>query len=239
MRPTYSFSAIIAVLVTLCTQPVSAQKCDVDSGFRGSYFRVGYEQRELVKFFRSLDEVPENVRNRLDEYLNKKLGGSFRERLKFEEGEWLDRVKLKEQFPSVYQENAELGSYDLLFFFSDTDKGLAAFFSKMVLNEDGSVKVDIRLPDIGSNPEKSEIISCAEAYSIAATRDFPIDLSSAQFEYSEEQKSFVWIITDSREVDPDDSLLMIIGRFNGTYRRIEISANTGAVIRIYKYTIGL
>jgi len=83
-------------LVLFCSTQASAQRCDVDSGFRGAYFRVGYEQHELVKLFRSLDEIPENVRCRLNEYLRKKLGVAFAQRLKFEEGEWLDREKLRE-----------------------------------------------------------------------------------------------------------------------------------------------
>ncbi len=225
-----------AFLVLSCAAQAFAQRCEVDSGFRGDYFRVGYEQRELVKLFRSLDEIPEEVRNRLNEHLREKLGDTFAQNLKFEEGQWLDLKNLRKQFPSVYEENAKLGSYHLLFSFSDPYKGLKAFFTKMVLNDDGSVNREIGLPDIASNPAKDEIISCWDAYSIAAKNGFPIEVCSARFEYSEERKIFVWIITDTRETEPDDPLMP---RFKGTYRHIEINANTGAVVRIYKETIVL
>lgn len=225
-----------ALLALSCSAPAVAQRCKVDSGFRGAYFRVGHEQRELVKLFRSLDYLPKDVRNRLNEYLREKLGDRFAHKLKFEEGEWLDLNNLREQFPSVYAENVRLGSYDLLFSFSDPDRGLKAFFTKMALNDDGSVSREISLPDIASNPAKAEIIPCKDAYSIAARNGFPRAFSSASFEYSEEKKVFIWIITDSRETEPDDPLMP---RFKGTYKHIEIDANTGAVVRIYKETIAL
>jgi hypothetical protein len=225
-----------AFLVLSCSPQAVAQRCEVDSGFRGGYFRVGYEQRELVKLFRSLDEIPEEVRNRVNQHLREKLGDTFAQNLKFEEGQWLDLNNLRKQFPSVYEENAKLGSYDLLFSFSDPSRGLKAFFTKMVLNEDGSVNREIGLPDIASDPAKAAIISCWDAYSIAANKGFPSEFSSARFEYSEDKKVFVWIITDSREVEPDDPLMP---RFKGTYKHIEIDANTGAIFRIYKETIAL
>jgi hypothetical protein len=221
-----------AFLVLSCSAQAAAQRCDVDSGFRGEYFRVGYEQRELHKVFNNLEEIPENVRTRLEEYLQEKVGRAFRERLRFEEGVWLDRDKLKEQFPSVYEENANLGSYDLTFYFSDPAKGLKAFYTKMRLNEDGSVNSEIGLPDIRSDPSKAEIVSCQDAYSLAASNGFPSEFSSASFEYSEEEKVFVWIITDSRNTEPDNPI-----NGKGTYKRIEIDANTGIVVRIEKETI--
>lgn len=224
----------LAVLVLSCSPQAIAQRCEVDSGFRGGYFRVGYEQRELVKLFRSLDEIPEQVRNRLNEHLREKLGDAFAENLRFEEGQWLDLKNLRKQFPSVYEENAEFGSYDLLFSFSDPYKGIKAFFTKMVLNDDGSVNREIGLPDIASNPAKAVIISCWDAYSMAANNGFPTEFSYASFEYSEEKKIFVWIITDTRKTEPDDPLMP---GFNGTYKHIEIDANTGTVVRIYKETI--
>jgi hypothetical protein len=190
----------------------------------------------LVKLFRSLDEIPEGVKNQLNEHLREKLGDTFAQNLKFEEGQWLDLKKLRKQFPSVYEENAKVGSYDLLFSFSDPYKGIKAFFTKMVLNDDGSVNREIGLPDIASNPAKAAIISCWDAYSTASNNGFPSEFSYARFEYSEGKKIFVWIITDTRETEPDDPLMP---SFNGTYKHIEIDANTGTVVRIYKETIVL
>ncbi len=230
-----SFVAL-TFLVLSCSSHAVAQTCEVDSGFRGDYFRVGYEQHELVKTFRSLDDVPEEVRNRLNEHLQERLGDIFAANLKFEEGQRLDLKNLRKQFPSVYEETAKLGSYDLTFYFSDPYKGLKAYFTKMVLNDDGSVNREIGLPEIASNPAKADIISCWDAYSIAANNGFPSQFSSASFDYSEEKKVFVWIITDTRGTEPDNPLMP---RYKGTYNNIEINANTGTVVRIYKETIVL
>ena len=220
-------------LILFCSSQVAAQKCDVDSGYRGGHFRIDrYRQRRLVRVFTGLDQIPENARNRLNEYLRGKLGEAFAQRLQFEQGEWLDRQRLRKQFPSVYEENASLGSYHLTFFFSDPDKGLKAFFTTMALNNDGSVNAEIRLPNIAFNPAKADIISCQDAYSIAARNRFPSEFSSARFEYSEKKKVFVWIVTDSRNTEPANPI-----NGKGTYRHIEIDANTGTVLRIYKETI--
>ena len=74
------------------------------------------------------------------------------------------------------------------------------------------------------------------AYAIAGKNGFPTEVSVPSFEYSEEKKTFVWIITDARETQPDDPLMP---GFEGTYKHIEIDANTGTVVRIYKETIVL
>jgi len=81
-----------AVLILFCCTQAGAQKCDVASGFLGAGFRVGYEHRELHKVLGDLDEIPRNVRARLEEYLEIKVGSAFKQKLRFEEGQWLEWV---------------------------------------------------------------------------------------------------------------------------------------------------
>ena len=73
-------------IALLCAGPAVSQECAVDSGFRGGRFSIYYEQRHLVKHFKNLNELPSNVRTRLDEYLQRKLGPAFAKRLKFDGG---------------------------------------------------------------------------------------------------------------------------------------------------------
>lgn len=214
-------------LALLWSSQVIGQKCAVDSGFRGGRFRIQYKQRHLVKLFRNLNEMPPNVRARLDEYLKVKLGRAFAKRLKFDEGEWLDLQRLRQEFPSLYEENLKLGAYDLLFRFSDSDKGLKYFFTKVALNDDGSVNEEIKLPNIGTEPSKANIISCKEAIDIAVRQGFPRERIHPWFEYSSEHDSFIWILTDSQRID-------LGGIGNGIYRQIDVNANTGKVLRVYK-----
>lgn len=218
------------IIILLCSGHTISQKCAVDSGFRGGRFSIYYEQRHLAKLFRNLDELPPNVRARLDDYLQKKLGAAFAERLEFDEGQWLDLQKLRQEFPALYEENLQLGAYDLLFRFSDSGKGLKYFYAKVALNDDGSINEEIKLPNIGLEPSKGQIISCKDAIDIAAKQGFPPDRISPWFGYAEEHDSFIWILTDSKRIDP--------GAFgNGTYRTIDVNANTGKVLRIYEKTI--
>ncbi len=226
--------AIAAFLTLLCLTQALGQKCSVDSGFRGSSYSINrYKNRELIKTIRNLDEIPLPVRNRLNEHLKSKLGEEFFRKLKLEWGEWIDLERLKRESPKDYEWNAPMGAFDLVFWFSDSTKGLKSFYSTIVLNNDGSIRKDILLPNIRANPEKSKIISCEDAISIAAGLGFPRHALDVSFEYSEKQDSFIWVITDTSGTTPDEPL--IIGQ--GTYKKIEIHANTGSVIRVYKETI--
>lgn len=218
------------ILAMLCSGQAIGQKCAVDSGFRGGRFRVSYEQRHLVKLFRNLDELPPNVRARLDEYLQRKLGYDFAQRLEFDEGEWLDLQKLRQEFPELYEENLKLGAYDLLFRFSAPDKGLKYYYTKVALNDDGSINEEIKLPNIGADLTKANIISCQQAIAVAVKQGFPRARVSPWFEYSPEHDCFIWILTDNQRIDPG-------ARGNGTYRNIDVNANTGKVLRIYEERI--
>ena len=223
-------------IILLCFGYLYSQKCgQVDSGFRGNRFNIYYEQRNLVKLFRDTNKLPKNVRNKLNSYLNKKLGKEFAKRLKFDEGQYLDLARLKKEFPNLYESNLKLGAYDLLFYFSDKANGLKFFYSKLALNENGSVNEEINLPDIAENPIKGKIIPCEIASEIAEQNGFPKKFQSQYFEYNAEQNTFVWQIHDNRKTNPDESQLFYIGQ--GTYNVIEINANKGTVVRKYKYTI--
>jgi hypothetical protein len=215
----------------ICSTNLAAQACSVDSGFRGDRFKVHYEQRHLVKLFRDLNELPTNVRARLDEHLQARLGRDFVSRLEFDQGQGLDINRLKREFPSLYEENLRLGTYDLVFRFSDSAKGLKYFYTKLALNDDGSVNEEIKLPNIAKDPARAEIISCSDALVIAVAHGFPRGRVSPWFEYSSERDIFIWIVTDSQPIEPP-------GPFgNGTYRKMELNANTGEVLRVYKETI--
>jgi len=219
------------ILVLLWSGHAIGQKCDVDSGFRGGRFQVYYEQRHLVKLFRNLDDLPPDVRARLDEYLQRKLGYAFAQRLEIAEGQWLDLKKLRQEFPDLYEPNLKLGAYDLTFRFSAADQGLKYFYAKVALNDDGSISEEIKLPNIGADPSKAELISCEQAIDIAVGQGFPRERIDPWFEYSPEHDSFIWTLTDSQRIDPG-------ARGNGTYRKIDVAASTGKVLRVYEKWIG-
>jgi hypothetical protein len=226
---------LVITIIVLCAEQAIGQKCSVDSGFRGATYSIDrYKNRDLIKTIQRLSEIPVPVRSSLEAHLKSKLGEAFSRKVKFGWGYWIDLERLKRESPRDYEWNEPMGSYDLVFWFSDTKKGLKSFYFNLVLNDDGSIRKGMNLPDIATHPEKVQIISCKEAYTVAMNQGFPRDTLSARFDYSEEEQSFVWIVTDIRGTKPDEPLI-IAGK--GTYKHIEINANTGSVVRIYKETI--
>ena len=230
---------LAVTLVLFCAGQSIGQKCSVDSGFRGDSYSIDrYKNRSLIRTIQTLRDIPASVRSSLNAYLKSRLGEPFSRRVNFSSGYWIDLERLKNESPKDYEWNKPMGSYDLVFWFSDTTKGLKAFYFKLVLNDDGSIRQGMNLPDIAAHPEKAQIISFNDASSIAVNKGFPKHSISAQFEYSGNEKAFVWIVTDNRETEPDEKPIVLIhGR--GTYKHIEINANTGSVVRIYKETIAL
>lgn len=224
-------SVLMAVLL-LAVSFTGAQTCNVDSGYRGGAFTVYYEQRHLVKLHRSLDEMPPQIREKLDKHLRDKLGSDFVKKLKLEYFEYLDLEQLRKEFPSLYDINAKIGAYDLLFRFSDKANGLKFYYVKMRLNEDGTVADEIDLPNIAFEPNKAKLIPCKRAVEIAASRGFPKQYQSVEFRYSPERGRFIWIIHDKRETTPDsEDFLVTLGHI---FNYIDIDANSGEVVRTYK-----
>jgi hypothetical protein len=210
--------------------------CPVDAGFRGSTYSIDrYKNRFLIKAVENLNQISEPVREKLIEHLRSKLGEKFFRRLKFGGGEWIDLEALKRESPKDHDWNAPMGAYDLIFRFSDPEKGLKYFYSTVVVDDDGSIRKDIYLPDIADHPEKSKIIPCQQAVVIAQHNGFPKQSINVTFDYSPDEATFVWIVTDSRGTTPDKTLLGIKGK--GTFKTMEINANTGHVVKIYKATM--
>jgi len=100
----------------------------------------------------------------------------------------------------------------------------------MVLDKDGDVMEDINLPEIARQPDKAQIISCRKAVAIARERGFNTEGVRVSFDYSSARKAFVWIVTKPR---PD--IVPLIGK--GSYEKLEIDANTGAVFNTQIETI--
>jgi hypothetical protein len=203
------------------------QEWNVDAGYRGSR----YSFREYrPKTIRQLDEIPPPVLSRLITHLKGRLGERFYSKLKFGWGEVINLDELYRIEP--YWKQERVGSYDLVFYFSDRRKGLKAFHSKIVLDGDGSVIDEINLPDIANQPQKANLISVDEAMRIAARNNFVGSKIWPSFEYNAETDSFAWVIHDSEPVTqkgicPSENIP--IG--HGPYRIISIEAHTGRILK--------
>jgi hypothetical protein len=236
---TFGFIAIL-ILAPLFPGHLFAQQCDVDSGFRGNRFEVDrFSRKHLLKPIGKLSDLPAEVRRKLENHLTEKLGKRFLKHLQFEGGEYLDLVALRTESPKEYEINSKIGSYDFLFRFSKPSKGLKYFYSRIALFEDGSVADDIALPNVSLDSAKAALIPCKDASMIAGKNGFPLKYQNIEFGYSFSADAFVWIVSDRRAIEPDKTGgvadLVLMGK--GTFRRIEIEAHTGKVLRIYKETI--
>jgi len=174
------------------------------------------------------------ARRNLKSNLSARVGNEFFGRLKFGWGYAFDLDDTPRLTASAPLENVA-DVYDLVFSFADRAKGLKAYYFKVVLDAHGKITDDLALPDLASNPGKARLVSCQVAVATAMTRGFPRDKSSVWFDFDRETKSFVWIVTDNEPVAPDTPPLAIMG--NGTYRSVDVDANTGMVPRVYKRTI--
>ena len=235
--------ALALLLVWLSvTAPAQEQKRDVEAGYRGSR----YSFREYrPKTFRQLKELPPEVLANLSRHLEQRLGTQFYTKLEFSWGEAIDLNELHSVEP--YWRNERVGSYDLVFSFSDRAKGLKAFYSKVVLDARGDIVEEINLPDIASQPQKMNLIPSTEALRIAAQTNFVGKKIWPSFDYYADTDSFVWIIEDSDPVtekgacpSESDSFMSLLSiGFGGPYRRLFIEAHSGHILKHDCYRIAV
>ena len=210
-------------------------KCPVEYGFQGSY-NFAKVSKSFVSV-RKIEEISPSILNKIQEQLKSRVGEQFFKRLKFDYGNAED---FDDASPLKANDEERIDGYDFVFKFSDKNKGLKAFRFKVVADGKGNIIDDLALPDIASNPQKAELISCKAALTIAEKNGFPLERSSIYFIYDWDSQNLVWDIHDNKAVEPDktdNSLLNLISIGQGTYRKIFINSSSGKVINIFKETI--
>jgi len=217
------------VVGILLARPVGAQGCPVEYGFQGSYnFSQGSKSYVSVRRHK---DIAASVVNKINEQLKARVGESFFKRLRFDYGSAHD---FDDARPLKANDGGRVDGYDFVFKFADRDKGLTAFYFKVVADSKGKLIDYLALPDIASDPQKADLIPCKQALAIAAMNGFPVERSSIWFIYDWDAKAFVWDVHDRQPVDPDEPTFSI---GIGTYRKIFIEAHTGKVLKIFKETI--
>jgi hypothetical protein len=237
----FKITVSVFVLTLLSTISISAQKlskfgkCPVEYGFQGAYnFAKEFKSSVTIQ---KLKEISPLVLSRIEEQLKNRVGEQFFEKLKFDFGSAKD---FDNPSPLRTDEAERIDGYDFVFKLSDKNKGLKTFYFKVVADSKGNLISDLALPDIASNPQKANFITCKQALAIAEKNGFPIERSSIYFNYDWDSQNLVWDIHDSKAVEPDKTenfLVLLVGQ--GTYRKIFINANSGNVIKIFKETIFL
>jgi len=231
---TISQLAVGATLLSGCTSFAGAQniqnfgKCPVEYGFQGSFhFPKDIKSRVTVERF---NEISPTVRNLITTALKKRVGTQFLKKLRLDYGNAVD-FDLGTDLKLADVNRIDI--YDLVFRFSDKARGLTAFRFKVVADSNGRLVDDLALPDIASDPQKANLISCGEAKQVAKRNGFPLNRSSIYIVYDWDIGSLTWIIYDKKEVQPDNHSFVT----GPTHRNIAIDAHTGRVLKIYKETI--
>ncbi len=228
MIKVYLFLSVFAFCAFFAPQ-TDAQECPVEYGFQYTY-NFAREYKSSVTVYKS-KEVSQSILSKIQEQLKARVGERFFKKLKFDYGYARD---FDDAQPLKASEAERIDGYDFVFKFSDKSKGLKTFYFKVVADGKGDLIDDLALPDIASNPQKANLVTCKQALVIAAKNGFPLERSNIYFWYDWESKSFIWSIHDSQAVEPDEPKIFI-GK--GTYRKISVEANTGKVLKIYKETI--
>lgn len=227
----FVFAGLFGVPSIFAQNPSDFGKCPVEYGFQGTYnFPNDYKASVTV---RNAKELSPTILSKIHEQLKTRVGEEFFKKLELDYGYARD---FDDASPLAASEAQRIDGYDFVFKFSDQNKGLKAFYFKVVADSKGDLIEDLALPDIASNPQKGEFIPCREALSVAQKNGFPLKRSSIYFHYDWDSQAFVWDIHDSKAVKPDEPLLLI---GQGTYRIIFIDANSGKVLKIFKETIAV
>lgn len=215
MRATnHSFSRFCALSVFLICGVAGCRNtteyCNEDSGWSttsdanwvveqcGSYVSLGPYAPEPVQ---SLDDLPNEIRERVDRHLTNRFGASYYSSLHFVRGLHVDKDELYRVNPSAKDYKWTVYSYRLLYRISDERKGIKAYTTEIRLDQSGEVIQEIGLPPIRQFPEKVDVISTQEAYAIASAVpnyaelqgiDEPTLTEQLQMRYSPERESLVY-----------------------------------------------
>jgi len=189
----------LILIIGLSNYDIRAQCGGVDSGYRGSsyWFR---EYKE--KYINKLSEIPQPALSKIVGHLKERLGEQFYKKLKFDGGDVIDLNELHRVEP--YWKDQVVGTYVLLFYFSDKRKGLKAFYSKAIFDAEGKVVEEINYPVISNAPQKAKFIPVTDAMKIAYKNDFIGKHITPYFEYLPEFDSFAWEIHDGSEGTQDE-----------------------------------
>jgi hypothetical protein len=209
---------LVSILVAGAAHAVSSQarQPTVANGPASVYFG-DYKPTEP----KSLDEIPDQIRRKLQAHLIERLGEKYFARLAFAYGQVVDDDELKRVDPGAnYQ--WKVFAYSLAFRISAPEKGITAHFARIELDKNGDVIQDIELPPVRRLPLKQDFIPLSQAYATASQHKFDRNKLRPEIAYDRDIESIVYHLSE------------VIGLQPQTDRIIEIDAHSGRILRIRK-----
>jgi hypothetical protein len=232
MKERLTLLALIVIDLFVLTPHSYAQKDGIDAGYRGA--RYSFRQYS-PKDIRKLNEIRNPILSLMISQMKNRLGKHFYHRVRFDWGEAIDLNELYRVEP--YWKTEDVGNYDLVFHFSDRSKGLKSFYFKILFDAEGKI-MDMSLPELNAQPQKSNLISVKQATAVALKANFLSQNVSAFFDYDRSAGSFIWIITDraavtERGICKNGEDMVLNG--HGPWRQIIIEAHTGRILKKHCY----
>ncbi len=206
---------ILLLLVAPCYQAYGQRS--VSKGPESTYFG-NYKPREP----KSLNELPEKIRGKVENHLKARLGDAFYSKLQLSGGQIVDFDELYRVEPDAKNYKWKIFAYSLSFLLAEPKKGIKAYHARILLDPEGNILQEIDLPEIAQYPEKANIISLAEAKKVAAKNKFHLNRSNAGIAYDNERGSLVWTLEYKLKGD----------NYVWVDRIIRIDAHSGEVLSI-------
>lgn len=199
----------------------------VFSGVKGNnggiIFFGEYEPIEL----KTINDLPTNIKIKLEKHLINRLGLSFYQSLIFSGGQKNDIDKLHKQNPDSYNYHWTIPAYHLNIIYRNESLGIDEYQTSIDLDIKGKIIEEIKLPYFTKWPEKYKMISHEVAHKIAKENGFNIDKSYSKIDYDVDEDIFIYVI--SEEVSNNS--------FGATIKNISINVHNGNIIKIFASNI--
>jgi hypothetical protein len=210
----------ILLLLLLNSNAAFSVEMALATKYPGSIYFGGYKPIELS----SLDDFVPDLREKVIAHLKNRLGASFFGKVNFAGGERIDIEVLHKVEPGSKNYRWEVPAYVLNFEFKLPEKGIASYTAQIELRSDGSVLKEIDLPRFSSNTSKLNFISSEQAAAVAIENGFSLPVKRAKIAYSKESDSLIWVFS---QIESEEASTFIL-------KKLEVSAHTGKVVRLYR-----
>ena len=145
-----------------------------------------YEPKKITL----LEELPYEIRNKLKNHLLDRIGKEYYSKIEFVKGLIINYKEMLKQDPKVKNYKWKIPTYDLDFKFSDIEKGIKYYCTKITLDSLGKVVNEIELPNVKKNPDRKDLIKKLTILEIIKRQKF--NLVNCTLEYYPNNNLMVW-----------------------------------------------
>ena len=167
---------------------------------------------------KTLDDLPDEIKAKLEAHLIKRLGQDYFRRLSVSGGQIVDLEELYRINPRAKNYQWKVFSYRIGFRISAPEKGIRQFNGYIELDRNGDLLKDIEFPAVTKAPWKGNFVSFESALKTA--EKFGMIAISSQIKYSSRKDVLMFVM---QERIPRDTV-------SGNIRVISINAHTGELI---------